>query len=212
MSPQELANHPLTVELAACGQLFHRWQWSLSSSSNYSALLDEHTVIISRSGVDKERMSSADFLLVDLEGAPLSPYKEIIPSAETELHCHAYRTARKRGLPVFSVLHTHSKYAVYYSRKLLNVGVITFSGFEMQKIFEGITTHASTVELPIFPNSQKMADITANFESWLMANPWPPGYLIAGHGIYAWGKTVLHAKQKLEALEYLMELKFMEER
>lgn len=211
MNPEQLAKHPLAVELAACGNLFHRWQWSLASSSNYSALLDEKTIIISRSGVDKERMSSADFLLVDMQGNPLPAYSTLKPSAETELHCHAYRTAQGRGVPVGCVLHTHSKYAVFYSRKLLQAGAIAFSDFEMQKIFEKITTHESTVTLPIFPNSQEMPDIIKNFDLWLAGNAWPPGYLIAGHGIYAWGKTVLHAKQKLEALEYLMELKFMEE-
>jgi methylthioribulose-1-phosphate dehydratase len=57
-----------------------------------------------------------------------------------------------------------------------------------------------------------MPDIVADFDRWLLHNPWPPGYLIEGHGIYAWGKTVLHARQKLEALEYLMDIKYMEER
>ena len=212
MTPDLLANHSLSCELASCGNLFHRWQWSLSSSSNYSALLDPETVVISRSGVDKERMTSADFMLVDLQGQPASEYASFKPSAETELHCHAYRIARQQGLPVGSVLHTHSKYAVYFSRRCIKQGSIVFSGFEMQKIFEGITTHDSTVVLPVFRNSQDMSDIVADFDKWLQINAWPPGYLIEGHGIYAWGKTVLHAKQKLEALEYLMDLKYMEER
>lgn len=212
MTPDSLANHPLARELASCGNLFHRWQWSLSSSSNYSALLDTDTVIISRSGVDKERMNSADFMLVDLQGRPLPDYATIKPSAETELHCHVYRMARQGGFPIGSVLHTHSKYAVYFSRRCLDQGSIVFSGFEMQKIFDGITTHDSTIVIPVFRNSQSMPDIVADFDRWLLHNPWPPGYLIEGHGIYAWGKTVLHARQKLEALEYLMDIKYMEER
>jgi methylthioribulose-1-phosphate dehydratase len=212
VTPDSLANHPLARELASCGNLFHRWQWSLSSSSNYSALLDTDTVIISRSGVDKERMNSADFMLVDLQGRPLPDYATIKPSAETELHCHVYRMARQGGFPIGSVLHTHSKYAVYFSRRCLDQGSIVFSGFEMQKIFDGITTHDSTIVIPVFRNSQSMPDIVADFDRWLLHNPWPPGYLIEGHGIYAWGKTVLHARQKLEALEYLMDIKYMEER
>lgn len=211
MTPDSLASHSIARELASCGNLFHRWQWSLASSSNYSALLDPETVIISRSGVDKERMTSADFMLVDLQGKPLPEYSSFKPSAETELHCHAYRVAKKQNLPVSSVLHTHSKYAVYFSRRCIQQGSIAFSGFEMQKIFEGITSHDSTIVLPVFRNSQSMADIVADFDAWLGVHPWPPGYLIEGHGIYTWGKTVLHARQKLEALEYLMDLKYMEE-
>ncbi|GAB4433814.1 MAG: hypothetical protein OHK0011_16910 [Turneriella sp.] len=157
-------------------------------------------------------MSSADFMLVDLHGRPLSEYASMKPSAETELHCHVYRIAGQREFPVGSVLHTHSKYAVYFSRRCLGQGSIVFSGFEMQKIFEGITTHDSTIVVPVFRNSQRMPDIVADFDRWLLTNPWPPGYLIEGHGIYTWGKTVLHARQKLEALEYLMDIKYMEER
>lgn len=212
MTSHDLVKHPLTAELAACGNLFHRWQWSLSSSSNYSALLPSGEVVISRSGVDKERMTSADFMLVDLEGNACEGYESLKPSAETELHCHAYRYSRAQGIQAASVLHTHSKFAVYFSRKLIGQGRIVFSGFEMQKIFEGVQTHESSVELPIFANSQHMPDIIKDFEVYLGERPWPPGYLIEGHGVYAWGKSVLHAKQKLEALEYLMELKYMEER
>lgn len=208
MTQLELAAHPLTAELAACGNLFHRWQWSLSSSSNYSALLPSGEVIISRSGVDKEKMTAADFMLVDLAGRPLANFESLKPSAETWLHCHIYgiKTDAK------AALHTHSKYAVHFSRKLAWEKKVIFSGMEMQKIFEGIDTHLSTVEIPIFANSQDMTDISAAFDEYLKTNPMPPAYLIEGHGVYAWGKTVLHAKQKLEAIEYLLELRYMEER
>ena len=207
MSEQELAAHALTAELAACGNLFHRWQWSLSSSSNYSALLDSSRVIISRSGVDKEKMQPGDFMLVDLKGAPLAPFDGLRPSAETELHCHAYRNAPQ----IRSVLHTHSKYAVYFSRRYAKKKAVVFSGFEMEKIFEDTPTHEASVAIPIFANSQAMANIVGEFDAYLKTRAWPHAYLIEGHGVYTWGKTVLHAKQKLEALEYLLELKYMEE-
>jgi methylthioribulose-1-phosphate dehydratase len=208
VTESELAKHSLTQQLARCGNLFHSWQWSLASSSNYSALLPSKEVIISRSGVDKEYMSAPDFMMVDLAGNPVPPFSDLKPSAETELHTHIYRIDTSAQ----SVLHTHSRFAVYYSRKLLAAGKIVFTGFEMQKIFDGITTHASTVEIPIFKNSQKMPDIIADFEKYLEGNERPQAYLIEGHGLYAWGKSVLHAKQKIEAMEHLLELKYMEEK
>jgi methylthioribulose-1-phosphate dehydratase len=206
---EDLATHPLAAELAACGNLFHGWQWSLSSSSNYSALVAPGEIIISRSGVDKERMTSADFMLVDFDAKPIAPFDRFKPSAETELHCHIYKLGEK--VAAKAVLHTHSKYSVYFSRKYAKQGKINFSGFEMQKIFDGVDTHDSDVEIPVFANSQKMPDIIAAFDKYLEAHPLPPAYLIDGHGIYSWAKTVLHAKQKLEALEHLLELKYMEE-
>lgn len=211
MKPEDLAHHPVVRELARCGRMFHRWQWSLASSSNFSALVTEDAIAISRSGVDKASMRATDFLLVDLYGRPLAGYAGLKPSAETELHCHIYRLSREKKLEVGAVLHTHAKFAVHYSRRHAQEGRVVFQGWEMQKIFEGVFTHETTTVLPIFPNSQTMADITQAFDTWLEKNPWPPAYLITGHGVYAWGKTVLHARLKLEALEYLFELKFMEE-
>lgn len=211
LTPEQLAESIFTRDLSACGNLFHRWQWSLSSSSNYSALLGQDSIIISQSGVDKERMGPGDFMIVDFAGRPRKGYESLRSSAETELHCHVYRHARDRDLGIGSVLHTHSKFAVFSSRKYRSQGALVFSGFEMQKIFEGVTTHESTVAIPVFENSQHMPDIVSQFDAWLARNPWPVGYLIEGHGIYSWGKTVLHARQKLEALEHLMEIKYMED-
>jgi methylthioribulose-1-phosphate dehydratase len=65
--------------------------------------------------------------------------------------------------------------------------------------------------MPVFPNSQHMPDIIRDFDRYLSGQSVPPAYFIAGHGVYSWGKTVLHAKQKLEAIEHLLEIKFMEE-
>jgi len=210
VNQSELASTVVARQLAECGNLFHRWQWSLSTSSNYSALLEDGSVVISRSGVDKQFMTANDFLVVELNGAPLAEFAQTRPSAETELHCHIYRLSAKQGLGIVSVLHTHSKFAVYFSRRHAAEGAITFSGFEMQKIFDGIDSHESSIEVPIFANSQKMGDITNKFDAYLANHTWPAAYLIEGHGIYAWGKSVYHAKQKLEALEHLFEQKFME--
>ncbi len=212
MSPTDLASTEIARQLAECGNLFHRWQWSLATSSNYSALLESGAVVISRSGVDKQFMTSADFMIVDIDGKPTTEFDTIRPSAETELHCHLYRHARRAELSIAAVLHTHSKFAVHFSRRFATEGVIRFQGFEMQKIFDGISTHESTVEVPIFANSQTMADITGKFDVYLKNNAWPAAYLIEGHGVYAWGKSIYHAKQKLEGLEHLFEQKYLEEK
>jgi methylthioribulose-1-phosphate dehydratase len=57
-----------------------------------------------------------------------------------------------------------------------------------------------------------MADITGKFDVYLKNNARPAAYLIEGHGVYAWGKSIYDAKQKLEGLEHLFEQKYLEEK
>lgn len=209
MTEEELSKNALTKELAHCGNLFHVWQWSLASSSNYSALLDSNRIIVSKSGIDKEFMTPHDFMLVDIEAKPVPPFEKFKPSAEAFLHTQIYK--KPTLFNALAVLHTHSKFSVYFSRRYIKEGALSISGFEMQKIFDGINTHESTIEIPVFSNSQKMEDIMQQFEKYLSAKGAPVAYLIEGHGIYTWAKTVLHAKQKLEAIEHLFEIKYMEE-
>jgi len=206
VTPEELKNHPLCGELAACGNLFHQWQWSLATSSNYSALLDKNQIILSQSGIDKQSMNSADFMLVDYMGRAQPGFEKFKASAETELHCQIYR----KNAEAQAVLHTHSKFAVYFSRKFLSHGVIDITGFEMQKIFSGVSTHESQISIPVFANSQNMADIVKGFDEYLASFGWPHAYLIAGHGVYTWGETIARATQRLEGLEHLFEVMYME--
>jgi methylthioribulose-1-phosphate dehydratase len=58
--------------------------------------------------------------------------------------------------------------------------------------------------LPVFPNSQDMADIERHVEAWLAAGRPLHGYLIAGHGIYAWGRDTGEAVRHLEAIDFML--------
>jgi methylthioribulose-1-phosphate dehydratase len=59
------------------------------------------------------------------------------------------------------------------------------------------------VVLPVFENDQDIARLAGVIEPMLLANP-PIGYVIRGHGVYAWGTSVEHAYWRLEALEFLL--------
>jgi methylthioribulose-1-phosphate dehydratase len=81
-------------------------------------------------------------------------------------------------------------------------GEITFTGYEIVKAF-GFATHEVDVSLPVFENDQDIARLAAAIEPELVENP-PIGYVIRGHGVYAWGTSVEHAFWRLEALEFLL--------
>jgi methylthioribulose-1-phosphate dehydratase len=178
--------------LAAIGQRMDQRGWVPGSAGNLSARLEDSTIAITRSGVHKGYLSEADILAVNLDGAALDAAQR--PSAETLLHCQLYRLFP----PIGAVLHGHSVAATVLSIQ----GGITFSNYEMLKAF-GFATHELDVVLPVYENDQNISRLAEFIEPFLRRDP-PIGYVIAGHGVYAWGSNVEHAFWRLEALEFLL--------
>jgi len=68
----------------------------------------------------------------------------------------------------------------------------------------GLRTHESVVEIPVFANDQDTVRLAAAIEARLGADAAVPGYLLAGHGLYAWGATAADARRHVEGLEFLL--------
>lgn len=171
--------------------------WTPATSSNFSMRASATRVLITISGRDKSTLSAADLMLVDDAGQSLVPGMRA--SAETALHLQIYQ----RFPTVTTVLHTHSVTQTVASRLFEARGEVSFSGYEMQKAL-GAPTHEGSLKLPVVPNSQQMEELCASVAPLLAdANP-VPGYLIAGHGLYAWGQTPADALRHVEALEFLL--------
>jgi methylthioribulose-1-phosphate dehydratase len=179
------------ASLVEAGQRMDFFSWVPGSAGNLSARLDEETIAITRSGVHKGRLKVSDIIEVALDGAAREPGQK--PSAETLLHCQLYRLFP----PVGAVLHGHSVAATVLSM----AGQISFSQYEILKAF-GFATHEVDIDLPIFENDQDIARLAAVLEPTLLEGP--IGYVIRGHGVYAWGTSVEHALWRLEALEFLL--------
>ena len=83
-----------------------------------------------------------------------------------------------------------------------------FSGYEMLKALRGVTTHETQVRVAIFDNTQDIPGL-ASLLAARLADGDPAlrhGFLIRGHGLYAWGQDVNEARRHVEALEFLMEV------
>jgi methylthioribulose-1-phosphate dehydratase len=187
-----MASASHAAALVEIGQRMDGRGWVPGSAGNLSARIDDTTIAITRSGVHKGRLSEADIMTVDYDGQAL--HAEQKPSAETLLHCQLYRLFP----PVGAVLHGHSVAATVLSMQ----GKITFSNYEILKAF-GFATHELDVTLPVYENDQDIARLAGFIEPLLKRDP-PIGYVIAGHGVYAWGSSVEHAYWRLEALEFLL--------
>jgi methylthioribulose-1-phosphate dehydratase len=183
----------LAEALAEAGRRMDARHWVPGSAGNLSARIGADTVAITRSGVHKGRLNAAtDIIAVDLNGAALVEGQK--PSAETLLHCQLYRLFPSLG----AVLHGHSVAATVLSQH----GDIVFSHYEIIKAF-GFPTHEVDVALPVYANDQDITRLAALIEPDLITDL-PIGYVIAGHGAYAWGANVEHAFWRLEALEFLL--------
>lgn len=193
--PQRLAARATEIvantrELAALG-------WTPATSSNFSMRLEGRLVAITISGRDKGRLDESDIMVVDWDGKPVGSQHR--PSAETALHTQLYR----RFPEVNVVLHTHSHAQTVASRLFAPLGHVRLQGYELQKAFAGTATHEGVLDVPVLPNSQDIPALAAKVERLTYAGPmW--GYLIDGHGMYAWGRDMPEARRHLEAFEFLL--------
>lgn len=182
--------------LVEIGRAFDVRDWVPATSGNFSARVGEGRFAITASGCHKGRLAISDIMTVDAEGRPLGAGK---PSAETSLHLQIYRLFPEVG----AVLHTHSPGGVALTRAFPSMSAWTVSGHELLKALPGVSTHETTIRLPIVDNDQDLARLAARIEPQLAAKPAPPAYLIRGHGLYAWGQDINEAERVVEALEWI---------
>lgn len=193
----------LQQDLLAVIHWFHAKGWAPATSTNYSfrnPAPANDTYTISRSGVDKGLFQASDFMEVNAQGNALEAYKGIKPSAETLLHTMLYEKPE-----VQAILHTHSIVNTACSWIHRADKSLTLEGFELLKGLAGITTHETNIQLPIFENSQDIQALSAEIREGMANYLGVPGFLLAGHGLYAWGSSIAEAKRHIEVFEFLME-------
>jgi methylthioribulose-1-phosphate dehydratase len=156
-----------------------------------------HGVGATVSGLDKGRLTEESVMVVDLDGRPVATGQR--PSAETVLHTRLYR----RDAGIGCVLHTHSLVQTVASWVFAPSGGVRLKGYELAKAIAGTTTHEAVIELPVLANSQDMPATARQVEALFDAGPLS-GYLIAGHGLYAWGRDLAEARRHLEAFEFML--------
>jgi methylthioribulose-1-phosphate dehydratase len=190
------------AELIALGRFAAERGWVPATSGNFSRRLDASHIAVTRSGRHKGELTANDFAVVALD----QPLPRGV-SAETPLHVARYR----RHPDIGAVIHVHSLAATVLSRADAPKGAVELEGFEMHKALAGFTTHESTLRVPIFANAQDTAELAGRIEASLGESA-VAGYLLAGHGLYAWGATVDDARRHVEALDFLLRCSLEERR
>ncbi|MGD8583209.1 MAG: methylthioribulose 1-phosphate dehydratase [Gammaproteobacteria bacterium] len=167
--------------------------WCPATGGNFSVRLSDDRCLITQSGKEKSRLRENDLMVCTFDGKAVD--KHLLPSAETTLHTCLYKMDNRIG----AVLHTHSVNATVLSRMAEDRLII--SGYEMQKALGGNLTHDEEIEILIFENDQDIEALAARIEQ---QRPAQPGFLVRGHGLYAWGEDLNQARRHIEGFEFLL--------
>lgn len=178
--------------VAQMGRFAAERGWVPATSGNFSVRVDARSIAVTRSGADKGRLGPDDVVLVHLD---LELPRGV--SAETPLHVARYLADPRIG----AIMHVHTVAASVLSRGA--GGALRIRGWEMQKALGGRSTHDAELAIPVFENAQDTAALAAEIERQLEPDG-VPGYLLGGHGMYAWGSDPAEARRHVEALEFLL--------
>jgi len=153
---------------------------------------------IKPSGVDYERLAAADMVVMDLEAQVVEG--TLRPSSDTKTHAALYRAFQGIG----GIVHTHSTYATAWAQARLPIPLYG-------------TTHADHLAEDV-PCTELMTSdaVGRDYEAETGAQivdcfrtrdpHQTPMVLVAGHGVFAWGKTADKAVYHAVVLEELAKM------
>lgn len=192
----------VALELTSCVSRLHARGWCDGTGGNFSVVLERRPLrlLITPSGVDKGRLRPEQLLQVGPDGRPVDGGGGT-PSAETPLHLLLVREASAGA-----VLHTHSVWGTLLGEHFAGRGGFSIGGYEMIKGIEGLRSHEERVRVPVVANSQDMQLLGREMAGRLAEHPAARGVLIAGHGLYVWGRNLDEARRHAEIYEFLFRL------
>ncbi|GKV15961.1 hypothetical protein SLEP1_g26682 [Rubroshorea leprosula] len=166
----------------------------------------QQLVVMSPSGVQKERMVPEDMYVLSAEGSIISspspkPYPHKPPKCSdcAPLFMKAYHM-RDAG----AVIHSHGMESCLVT--MINPLSKEFHITHMEMI-KGIKGHGYYDELvvPIIENTAYESELTDSLAKAIEAYPKTTAVLVRNHGIYVWGDSWISAKTQAECYHYLFD-------
>ncbi|MBA0759156.1 hypothetical protein Gotri_022077 [Gossypium trilobum] len=166
----------------------------------------QQLILMSPSGVQKERMEPEDMYVLSGDGAIISspspkpyPYKPPKCSDCAPLFMKAYHM-RNAG----AVIHSHGMESCLAT--MINPHLKEFRITHMEMI-KGIQGHGYYDELviPIIENTAYENELTDSLAKAIEAYPKTTAVLVRNHGIYVWGDSWISAKTQSECYHYLFD-------
>jgi methylthioribulose-1-phosphate dehydratase len=187
--------------LVEIGQRFDARGWVPATSGNLSAR-EGDGFWITASGRHKGRLTTDDFVRIDAEGQLVEARAPgARASAETSIHAAVYR----RVPLAQAVLHVHGPAGTIASWNAKSPE-LKLPNLELLKAFD-LWDAEPNVAIEVFPNHPSVPDIAAEVDARLAEVRFDlPGFLIAGHGLTAWGPSLERAEWAVEAFEFIFEV------
>lgn len=227
------SSDPRARALCRAMAAIHRRGWCDGTGGNFSVVLEhspELKLLMAPSGVDKGRVRPSQLILVNgsaevISGQgrvsaemPLHRAIVIHTGAGAVLHTHSQAATLLSRQALNAITGTQRGSDANNARVVADpassptalpvspdarIGHLLIEGLEMLKGLDGIRTHHCQISIPVLDNDQDLARLSAAAEPHLQDAP--HGILIAGHGLYAWGRDLEQAMRHLEILEFLLE-------
>ncbi|KAL6875748.1 hypothetical protein ACP4OV_013261 [Aristida adscensionis] len=168
--------------------------------------LADRLIVMSPSGVQKERMVAEDMYVLSADGkiisAPLAKPWPNKPPKCTDCAPLFMKSYLMRGAG--ACIHSHGMETCIAT--MLNPGAKEFRITHMEMI-KGIKGHGYRDELviPIIENTPYEYELTDSLGEAIAAYPKATAVLVRNHGIYVWGDSWINAKTQAECYHYLFD-------
>jgi L-ribulose-5-phosphate 4-epimerase len=156
---------------------------------------EQGLVAIKPSGVPYDKMTPADMVVTDLEGRIVEG--NLRPSSDLDTHTALYRAFPGIG----GVVHTHSRHATAWAQARREIPC--FGTTHADYFHGGVPVTESLTREEIESDYEANTGVAIIRRMHGIDPLGCPGILVAGHGPFAWGKTVTEAAHNAVILEEL---------
>lgn len=159
-------------------------------------------VVIKPSGVEYEKLSPKDMVVVDLEGNKIEG--DLNPSSDTATHIELYKAFSY----IKGIVHTHSPWAVSFAQAGSDIPA---AGTTQGDYFYGaipVTREMKKEEIVHDYEKQTGAVIIETFQNRQINPDQVPGVLVNDHGPFTWGNSPENAVHNSVVLEQVAEMTY----
>lgn len=191
------AVYKANLDLVRNGLVLYTW-------GNVSGIDREKGVIVIKpSGVDYDRMTADDMVVVDMEGKTIdSKYR---PSSDTPTHLELYR----RFPEIAGVAHTHSTFATAWAQSGRDV---PFYGTTHADYFYGDVPCTRALTKEEIDGEYELNTGKVIVERMRGVEPLAvPAAIVASHGPFSWGSSPDNAVYNATVLEQVAKLAYLTE-